>query len=691
MNRRLAFDTETCLIRPGVTAPEIACLTWQEPKCAPQIVHHTKAEPIIRSWLEDDELTLIGANTAFDTCVVMANYPDLVDLMFRAYRLGRIACVQYRDRLLDIAAGRFQGYHTKTGGWIKPTYNLDALARRYLGMQLDKPLKVKCPITGKSIDDPEHVRLRFGELRDLPIEVWDEVARERGFHGPPPTQYAMEDAVAALGVFDEQEPHADEFLGEQKNTERKALALQLMSVWGFRTSAEGVVELARKANAERDKIQELLVEEGLIRPDGTRNVKAARKHMVDVCHELKMPVQLTDTGLDKNKTRGMTEEEIELEYASLGEDACIETGDELLKDYAAFGRWGSTLSKDVTALAKGTVYPIHTRPGMAATTRTTTSNPNVQNWGTGWGPRECIVPRKGRVFIQADYPQLELKTLAQTCIDLFGWSKLAETLNAGKDPHTQVAAVIMGVTYEEAKKRKNEPAFKLARQSGKIANFGFPGGMGAKSLVKNAKKVYGVLITIEQAMLLKAQWFAAFPEMELYFEYMSALCDNPSKTGEIQIPRSKQIRGGAMYCALCNTPFQGLGAVCSGRALWLLAEACYVERGSVLFGSRNVCHIHDENILECADDDLVHERAWELARLMDAGANEYLVDVPMKTDPQAMRFWSKAAFTLLDGRGRIQPWNGEWQCEECNKVFASPFRKDVKKCAQHEGSILYAA
>lgn len=672
-----------------MAAPEMACLTWYTGEGPAQIVHAKDAYPIARSWLEDDRILLIGANVAYDAAVLMANYPPLVDLMFRAYDLGRVHCVQYRDRMLDIAAGRFQGYHTKSGQWIKPTYGLDMLAARYTSMRLDKPQKVLCPVTKKMIDDPEHTRLRFGSLIPYPVDMWDQIARDGAWHGPPPTYYAMEDAIAAYHVHTEQEPHAAEFLGEQDNIHRKAMALQLMSVWGFRTSASGVISLANRANEERAKIQERLVEEKLIRPNGTKDTKKARAYMIDVCRGMNMAVPLTKTGEAKVSKKLITREEAETTYVALGEDSCIETGDDVLKDYAAFGRWGSTLSKDVKALARGTLYPIHTRPGMAATTRTTTSNPNTQNWGTGWGPRESIVPRAGWTFIQADYPGLELKTLAQTCIDLFGFSKLGDTINSGKDPHLQVAAVIKGITYEEAKKRKNDAEIKKARQSGKIANFGFPGGMGAKSLVKNAKKVYSETISIADAMMLKEQWYAAFPEMELYFEYVGKLCDNPSGMGEIQIPRSKQIRGGAKYCALCNTPFQGLGAVASARALWLLAKACYVERSSVLFGSRNVFHVHDENILECRLDDTVHERAHELARLMDVGANEYLTDVPMKTDPQAMMFWSKEAFTLLDARGRIQPWNGEWRCEECNDVFHAPFRKSVKKCVMHEDATRY--
>lgn len=688
--RTIAFDFETCLIRPGVAAPEAVCLTWAERVngiVEKGIVRWDEAEPVVRAWLADDTVLLTGAHTAFDACVIGSNWPWLIDLLFRKYRLNLVTCVQYRDRLLDIAAGRFQGYHTKKGRWMRPTYDLAALSRRYRGIDLDKPIFDKK--TGQQINDSW--RLRYIELLYIPIEEWP----------PAAVLYAIEDAVATLEVHEHQEPHAEEYLGEQFNQARKAFALQLMSVWGLRTSAAGVIELANKATIEREKIRARLEQEGLVRADGTRDMKKSRAYMVSVCRELRIKVPLTDTGAAKldllekeyKKHGGVPSEfltQLEEQYPSLGEDACVMTGDETLKDYAAFGRWGSVLSKDVTALAKGTMFPIHTRPGMAATTRTTTSNPNIQNWGTGWGPRECFVARDGSVYIQADYPQLELRTLAQACLDLLGYSKMAEDINNGIDLHLKFAAVRLGITYEEALRRKDEKVVKNARNLGKVNNFGRPGGLGDKNLVKYAKNNFGIDITIEEAREMKEQWFAAFPEMREYFKLMGSLCDNPSRLGEIMIPRSKQIRGGAMYCALCNTPFQGLGAVCSGRALWLLAEACYVDRDSVLFGCRNVCHVHDENILESPDDGLVHERAMELARIMDVGANEYLVDVPMKTDPQAMRFWSKEAFDLRNGEGRIIAWNGEWKCETCKCVFAAPFKK-AKKCEDHIGATRFAA
>ncbi|NCX22192.1 MAG: S1 RNA-binding domain-containing protein, partial [Betaproteobacteria bacterium] len=84
----------------------------------------------------------------------------------------------------------------------------------------------------------------------------------------------------------------------------------------------------------------------------------------------------------------------------------------------------------------------------------TSSSPNIQNLPRKGGMRECFVPRPGYVFAAADYEQMELRTVAQVCLAQFHFSRLAEALNAGLDPHLEMAARIVGVSYEEALRRK---------------------------------------------------------------------------------------------------------------------------------------------------------------------------------------------------------------------------------------------
>lgn len=257
------------------------------------------------------------------------------------------------------------------------------------------------------------------------------------------------------------------------------------------------------------------------------------------------------------------------------------------------------------------------------------------------------------IYAAADYDLLELRCLAQVCLVLVGESKLAEALNAGVDVHLQMAASILGISYEDAKARKKagDKEIDNARQTAKVANFGFPGGLGAEKLVLFARKSYKVTLTVERAKELKELWLQTWPEMRRYFKLISGMIGPEGST--IRQLFTKRIRGGANYTSTCNTFFQGLGADATGRAVFLVSRACYVP-GSVLYGCRLVNYIHDELILECAEE-IGHEVAPELVRIMVAGANEFLPDVPATAEPKLMRYWSKDAKQVWDN-GRLVAW-----------------------------------
>lgn len=453
------FDTETALFRPGVMAPELVCITYQAPGQEPGIIHADDpgALPLVTSWLTGPEI-LAGHHVAYDFAVLSAKWPSLVPLIFQAYDADRVTDTKLRQQLLDIAAGEFRGYlrrfdkevvvkecfvhedcdvevcpHaalavkiTKGARWVPHNYDLDAVVYRATGRHLDK----------------DTWRLRYGEFLHTPIAEWPEGAR----------QYPLEDARATLDVFLKQEEHV-QYIPDQYRQARAAWALHLTSVWGLRTHAPGVDKLEQETVAALAAIEGDLRAAGLVRADGSRNVKAARALMVQVCTALGKPVRLTAKG-----------------QVSLDSDACEASEDGLLEDYAELTSLKNVLVKDIPVLRAGTEYPVHTTFGLAASGRSTSSKPNIQNPRRLVGIRECFTPRAGKVFAQGDFSGLELHTLAQCCVTLFGQSHLAEVLNAGLDPHTAMAADILGITYDEAARRKEAGDEELdnARQTAKV-------------------------------------------------------------------------------------------------------------------------------------------------------------------------------------------------------------------------------
>lgn len=607
-------------------------------------------------WLADPSVKLVGHNVAYDVAVMMAEFPSLTDAFFRAYDEGRFADTIIREKLILIAAGRYKGWLNERHEWVRPRFDLEALAKRHAGIVLEKDtwrLRYGEFIDPRGRGEDLKLALRAkgldGEMTEIPLEHWPEGA----------VHYPKQDAVATLAVYLSQED-AKEYIPDQDNQVRFALWKHLCSCRGLKTDPERVLRFKRATEEELEEVKERLVEAGLVRPNGTRDTKAAQARMVEVCEREGLPLR-------KTKADGV----------ALDADACEETEDEILIDYANFTTLSAMLNKDVPMLAAGVREPIHTRFDMAESGRTTSSSNRALGAGTGnlqnlrrgakkrkdetdeefkarkkrsGDIRECFVPRPGYVFLQADYEGLELRTLAQACLKLFGRSKLADVLNAGRDPHSEVAAVILRKPYEWVIANKKEAA--NARQTAKVANFGFPGGLGAKKLVLFARKSYGVVLTEAEAKDLKKVWLETYPEMHMYFEHMASLGERPI----VQL-FSNRLRGGCTFCQACNTIFQGLGADASQAAGWLISKACYIDRSSPLYGGRIVNYIHDEFFVEFPDRPDAHEAAMELERLMVEGAKPFIPDVLVSAPPMIMRCWSKEAEPRYDENKRLIPWS----------------------------------
>jgi hypothetical protein len=696
----MAFDSETSLIRPANLAPRLACLTWQKPGSDAQIADTTDARRLAESWFVRQDLTLTGANVAYDLAVLCAAFPDLpfVQLVFRALDDDRVTDVQIRQKLLDIAAGVYRGRFVGKGKRIPYNYDLESIAKRCAGLELQKDAWrlsyaefIGIPLAAwpaRAVQVQRTARESVTKLRsdwshvkasDVPKEVTKTIEGLDSMIASDPnrcTEYPLDDARATLAVHVAQERHVA-YLEDQFRQTRAAFWLHLSSAWGLHTDAAGVERLRLEIQEQVQELETELVGLGLIRETGVANTKLAKALMVDVCLEAGITIPRTD-GHEGENAKCKDKDGNPLppghddcaEHVSLDAESCEASEDPTLESYAEVKQLKKILSNDLVNLANGAIYPLHTRYNIAETGRTTSSKPPIQNLSKMGGIRECFIPREGNVFWQVDYPTLELYTLAQCCMSWLGESQLAATLNGGKDPHLWVASIILQTTYEDALAHKAEPEVKKARQLAKPANFGFPGGMGIKKFVASTRKAVlkekdgratwaAMGLDEARAKRLKEEWLLAFPEMGRYFKRVNDLCDNDSGRALVETLWTKRFRGNATYCAACNNGFQGLGCDCAKEAGWRICRAQYAEPESVLFGTRTVAFVHDELIGECKDDDRAHDVAYEVARHMVEGANVYLPDVPIplsKMEPTLMRRWSKNAVQVFGPTGRLVPW-----------------------------------
>lgn len=616
----LVLDSETELMRPGCMAPALACVSWATPETY-GLIHHTEARSTVVRWLEGDQL-LAGHHIAYDFVVFCAAWPDLIPLVFRAYEEDRVTDTLLREKLVDIA----------TVGRTAFAYNLGAVAKRRLGAVVDKK---------------DEWRLRFGELISYPLEQWPEQAK----------RYAQADPVVTLGIYQQQERDR-QWLADQFRQARASFWLQLMSVWGLHTDEVGVREFATKTQQKYDLITQELVAAGLMREKRTK--KKVTKQ-IEITFHKNTKIAQARMASAWSRRGGDAQPNLTTKGIGLDSDNCERSGDALLQRYAEHSSIGTLINTFIPLLWLGVHTPIHQNFDSLLVTGRTSTSPNYQNFPTSTGPRECFVPRPGFVFAVADYAGMELHTWAQVCFSLFGFSDMAKALNSGIDPHTQVAATILGISYEEAKADyEHDPKGRvyLPRQSGKIGNFGQPGGLGLKRLVAFARSNYGVVLTDEKALELRKAWRNTWREAPKYLEWVGNELDSGS-SGAILILQKfvGRYRGKCSYTEGANSLFQALASDCAKEAGFLIARACYAEPSSILYGCRPVHFIHDEWLTEVPDDHLGHDRAMEVARLMKVGADKYLPDAPSRVEPLLARRWSKKAKPIHGPDGRLVPWD----------------------------------
>lgn len=600
----------------------------------------------LRRILPKDEL--VGCSIVYDLGCAAAADSTLLPLIFDALDAGRIHDIGIREALIDIARGDLAD---RDG--LGERYGMKLLASRYLGLNLIEAKKGGW-------------RKRFATLDGTPIEQWPWGARE----------YALRDAAYPLEIYRLQE--GGENLHDEIFQVQAAFALQLACIWGIRANRKSVAELKAKL-LEIDRLNTIEFQRaGILRADGSED-QMRLKELVTAAYGEKPPT--TKTG-----------------RVAIDRDTLSESGDELLEKYATAGKNDKYLSTYLPLLEEGIETPWN--PEYNVLVATTRVSSNAQQFPQNGGIRECYESRPGTVFCSVDYGGGELRTMAQISIweKEIGFSKLADALTSGLDPHLVAAASFMRVTYDEAAKSKSDPRTKTYRDMGKVWNFGKGGGMGPSAMVYNSRseksgrtksdgfeylgarfcilvggakkcgvkkeviKVKGVArrvcsACVAEAKKLDAGWLKAFPDQEKRFKLASKLIGKHGRLTAV-IPVSNVKRGDCGYTQYLNTPFQGLLAVATKRAMYLVVKEMYAQPDSALFGSRLVLNVHDELIAEMPEEK-APEAGDRMAEIMREELKKCVPDLAnaVEAEPALSRIMSKHAKTLRDANGRLMVWS----------------------------------
>ena len=260
-----------------------------------------------------------------------------------------------------------------------------------------------------------------------------------------------------------------------------------------------------------------------------------------------------------------------------------------------------------------------------ATGRLSSAEPNLQNipirTEEGRELRKYFIASPGRVLIDADYSQIELRLLAH----ISGDENLISAFRSGMDIHTSTAATVFGVSPENVTPE--------LRKRAKAVNFGIIYGIGDFSLAGDLG------ISVKQARAYINSYLASYPEVNAYLKdiiaearahgYVTTLFGRRRYIPEISGHNAVQRKFGERVAM--NSPIQGSAADIVKLAMLGVSRKLNEEE----LDARLILQVHDELIVEASEKDA--ERAAEILREQMEGAVE--LSVPLTVDLSTGKRW----------------------------------------------------
>jgi DNA polymerase I len=274
---------------------------------------------------------------------------------------------------------------------------------------------------------------------------------------------------------------------------------------------------------------------------------------------------------------------------------------------------------------------IHTsyNQAVAATGRLSSSDPNLQNIPVrtelGRLIRQAFVPREpGRVFLSADYSQVELRLLAHLADD----PGLLAAFNDGADVHRRTAALIAGVPEKEVSSE--------LRSRAKAINFGVIYGMGARALARQ------IGVKVKEASSFIETYFETYPGVRRFIDetkdqartdgWVDTLLGRRRLLPDIA-SGNPRIRSFQERVAV-NTPIQGTAADLIKLAM-IAVDRRLASEGN---GALMLLQVHDELVFE-VEDGAVDEVSLIVRQEMEGALD---LKIPLVVDIHTGVNWAEA-------------------------------------------------
>ena len=229
----------------------------------------------------------------------------------------------------------------------------------------------------------------------------------------------------------------------------------------------------------------------------------------------------------------------------------------------------------------------------ARTGRISSLEPNLQNIPVrtelGKKLREFFIAEDGKVLVDADYSQIELRVLASIAND----QNMISAFKSGADIHTATAAQVFGLPIDMVT--------PVLRSRAKAVNFGIVYGIGAFSLAKD------IGVTRKEADNYIKNYLASYPNVASYMEntiknaklngYVTTLFGRRRYLPELSSSNGMLRAFGERVAR--NAPIQGTAADIIKLAMIKVFDTLKREVPS----AKLILQVHDELIVECDKKD----------------------------------------------------------------------------------------
>lgn len=495
----IGYDVETTGLNPRTDKLRLIQLALSDGRVFVLNLEHSGAKnwrAIIAPIFARTDLTLIGHNLAFDLRFTVANgieWPNAksFDTMIAA-------------QLLGASTHRAQ----------RGTYTLETLAKKHLGVELDKSLQ-RSFLDGLPITDEQSHYAAVDPLVTVALaDVLMQGLRETGMESIAAIEMG---AVAAFARIQHEGMHIDaqqwidvalaayidaDALIPQMNAEYRRIAGENATppLW---SSADQVLKTLRK------------------RP-GLADIPGTNATILSNYAETDALIPLLLKWREKRKS-------------------CTTYGLD----------WLQMNTDTTTGRIHGSTMQLGTETG-----RTSSRVPNMQNLPRAKQYRQCFTAPVGSKLVDTDYSQIELRIVAQITQD----SRMLEAYRNGEDLHIQTAAFTLD--------KETSALTKDDRQIAKSENFGLVYGMGVAKFIGYARTNYHVTFTEEEATLLRYKYFQTYRGVKRWHQRQT---DEYTATRTLGNRRRKAV---ISFSEKLNSPVQGTGA----DMLKLSLARLYVER-----------------------------------------------------------------------------------------------------------------